>query len=195
MILASRKGFEPLTYGLGNRCSILLSYRDARCARTVPSISRRGGKAPSPAQRAAPGAVGSAVGLTLGDAGTGVGDTAGARGTTVGAAAPSGFGGAVWPTGGGLFEVFGAPPVRPGPPSGAGGAFICASRNGAVPAAGSEVRATPSAIPTTAASINTRGSIISLCSGRRTTGAPDWFGRARDRRRRPGSATASQVRR
>lgn len=28
--LASRKGVEPLTYGLGNRCSILLSYRDFR---------------------------------------------------------------------------------------------------------------------------------------------------------------------
>jgi hypothetical protein len=28
MRLASRKGFEPLTPGLGNPCSILLSYRD-----------------------------------------------------------------------------------------------------------------------------------------------------------------------
>jgi hypothetical protein len=26
--MVSRKGVEPLTYGLGNRCSILLSYRD-----------------------------------------------------------------------------------------------------------------------------------------------------------------------
>ena len=28
MRMASRKGFEPLTPGLGNPCSILLSYRD-----------------------------------------------------------------------------------------------------------------------------------------------------------------------
>ena len=28
--LASRKGIEPLTPGLGNLCSILLSYREVR---------------------------------------------------------------------------------------------------------------------------------------------------------------------
>ena len=32
--MASRKGVEPLTPGLGNLCSILLSYRDAsKCAK------------------------------------------------------------------------------------------------------------------------------------------------------------------
>ena len=45
ILLASRKGIEPLTPGLGNLCSILLSYRDpASAARaisraTAPSVS------------------------------------------------------------------------------------------------------------------------------------------------------------
>jgi hypothetical protein len=36
--LASRKGIEPLTYGLGNRRSILLSYRDG-LAQTVHGLA------------------------------------------------------------------------------------------------------------------------------------------------------------
>ena len=50
--MASRKGVEPLTPGLGNLCSILLSYRDLAKPRSCPTRSlwtraRRAGKATS----------------------------------------------------------------------------------------------------------------------------------------------------
>ncbi len=38
--MASRKGIEPLTPGLGNLCSILLSYRDPQRSRSVQTPRR-----------------------------------------------------------------------------------------------------------------------------------------------------------
>ena len=39
--LASRKGIEPLTPGLGNLCSILLSYRDVSARRSFATSALR----------------------------------------------------------------------------------------------------------------------------------------------------------
>ena len=45
--MASRKGIEPLTPGLGNLCSILLSYREQTAASSVWAEGPPGSSAPA----------------------------------------------------------------------------------------------------------------------------------------------------